>query len=734
MRKNPWLRFFFSYLYVFLFIILTLFLIFLWMIGSSAKQEAINANRVYAQNVLRTFDDYLTNINQTVIREILTNAKMQMYFQTRSNDTLANYELNSKLKDLVSTLPGVDSIYLYRTSDHKVLSDSFMVPLDDFEDRAFLEQRMAAPQQEAWSSSRPYYSFKGNPSQQVVTLTKDIALGNANQGRIVVNVLTYSLQNIFHDMTKSDLHFAFFTDPELQTILSSDAAVRREPSESSFRYISDTTHWTLNTGVKSRTIDQFLSLFSYSWLLFAGLVVLFGIAMLFYVFYRNYKPIDAISNRIRLFIKKNKLPLENDPFAFIESSIEKLITQSEQYEKQAAEDQTVKRNYLFRELILGTLRIEQPEWERELQTLGIKEGHHAYLVLLIEIDEYDSFEQLYHQRDRSLLKFALRSAVQEMSDPYAATIWNDWFRHNRLCHLIQLEDIKKLLQMCEHLRAWAEQYLKFTVTIGIGDTVDHFASIPYSYETAFELLEMKAAVGHNRIISQETVTPNANALLYDSLESIRRMIRQFMSLNDQWEDVFHDVFRVLKGIGLPRKAIASLSDYMVYRFNGEIKELPDELQLVWSEKLLPSLLQTIKQFDTIDVLEQQFLSVLKLMASHIRQKRESSPHYPNIEAIKHYIENHYTDPNLSLNQVSDHFQLSPPYLSAVFKELQGEKFIDFLTRLRMDNAKSLLSKTETSIQDVALAVGYVHSFSFIRVFKKLEGLTPGEYRKVIAHK
>ena len=61
--------------------------------------------------------------------------------------------------------------------------------------------------------------------------------------------------------------------------------------------------------------------------------------------------------------------------------------------------------------------------------------------------------------------------------------------------------------------------------------------------------------------------------------------------------------------------------------------------------------------------------------------------------------------------------------------MSGLSFIDYLNRLRTDEAKTLLSTTERSVRDIAADVGYDSDKNFIRVFKKYEGVTPGQYRK-----
>jgi YesN/AraC family two-component response regulator len=73
--------------------------------------------------------------------------------------------------------------------------------------------------------------------------------------------------------------------------------------------------------------------------------------------------------------------------------------------------------------------------------------------------------------------------------------------------------------------------------------------------------------------------------------------------------------------------------------------------------------------------------------------------------------------------------MNPVTLSKTFKQVTGKNFIDYLTELRMGKAKELLADTELKINDVAVQVGYQHSY-FNRIFKKQEGITPSQYREM----
>jgi YesN/AraC family two-component response regulator len=101
--------------------------------------------------------------------------------------------------------------------------------------------------------------------------------------------------------------------------------------------------------------------------------------------------------------------------------------------------------------------------------------------------------------------------------------------------------------------------------------------------------------------------------------------------------------------------------------------------------------------------------------------------------IKHfmleYIHTHYNE-DLSLEMVADKLNMSANYFSAYFKDKTGVNFSDYLTELRILKAKHLLLHSDQRIQDIAEQVGYLNANSFTRMFKKVTGITPGEYKRV----
>jgi two-component system response regulator YesN len=99
-----------------------------------------------------------------------------------------------------------------------------------------------------------------------------------------------------------------------------------------------------------------------------------------------------------------------------------------------------------------------------------------------------------------------------------------------------------------------------------------------------------------------------------------------------------------------------------------------------------------------------------------------------IRQAKEYLENHYADPELSLNEVAAQANLSASHFSVVFSQETGQTFKEYLTKIRINKAKELLRMTAIRSADIAYQVGYNDPHYFSSVFKKNTGLSPIEFR------
>lgn len=143
--------------------------------------------------------------------------------------------------------------------------------------------------------------------------------------------------------------------------------------------------------------------------------------------------------------------------------------------------------------------------------------------------------------------------------------------------------------------------------------------------------------------------------------------------------------------------------------------------------LAAELQRSIRQCHTFHQLSDVFSVCLPQIAGLIREKaggKEPS----TIEFVKAFLQEHYHE-EITLDMIADKLHLTRSYLSTYFKEKTGIYFVDYISMVRIDKAKELLSQPSLKIQEAAAKVGYHSLSSFNRTFRKVTGLTPSEYRR-----
>ncbi|KHL97059.1 hypothetical protein QW71_03895 [Paenibacillus sp. IHB B 3415] len=129
----------------------------------------------------------------------------------------------------------------------------------------------------------------------------------------------------------------------------------------------------------------------------------------------------------------------------------------------------------------------------------------------------------------------------------------------------------------------------------------------------------------------------------------------------------------------------------------------------------------------INEIEQERISG-ELLTEYPPPAKESFTRKDIITEIKHYVANNF-DKNISLADLSNRFYLNLNYLSQLFKEKTGQNYLEYLTQVRMERTKELLTGTDLKIYEIAQRVGYNDPTHFSKVFERLVGCKPTEYRK-----
>lgn len=110
-----------------------------------------------------------------------------------------------------------------------------------------------------------------------------------------------------------------------------------------------------------------------------------------------------------------------------------------------------------------------------------------------------------------------------------------------------------------------------------------------------------------------------------------------------------------------------------------------------------------------------------------RRKRENS----YVFSARSYIQDNFSNPGFNVNSVVDYLKIDRSHFYRLFKNETGLSPVDYINRQRISRAEILLSNLRLSIKDVAFSVGFTDQMYFSKVFKRLNGKTPSEFRNLM---
>lgn len=738
MRKSWFYKLLFSYLPVFFIVISFLSAIFFFSMGEVTRKAAETVNRGSAEHTLEVVDHSLRTIEQMMIKEMMESGGLQNFF----NDTLRDEPYHRMvvpsevLRDIAIQFPLIHSVYMVRWEDEQVLSKDAAIPMHQFGDKAFVENFPVDRRGSSWTSLRSYREFESQSTSDVITLVKPYPLPAGNQGVLVINVSGSAIEEQVKELFDTDFLHAQLADRDGRLMFSTET--EPTPLEQTITEVqSEYTGWTIKSRILGGAFYQYASTFNLVLLLSGGLVIIASVLYITYISKRNYRPIASLTERVHGYaqLKAGQL-LKNagkDEFDFIETALDQMIEQSDELIVQQEEHLQIRKRQWIKDTLEGDYdTVSSPTWPTVSERFGWNSNRTKAAVLVIEIDKYMDFCEVYTKRDQSLLKFLINNVATELAQQRRLLIFGEWLQSHKWSAFFQLKEgltNEDSAMFAQQIVSWIQSNVDFNVTIGLGEAVNSADNISLSYEQALHALQYKTTLGSNRLIGYWDVPDRTDGAKLRAMADIRILTQLYKLGEPQWEDHYNQFMEVLRADLVSKDELMHQVDYLVYQLSREVQEMSTEYQSLWFDDAVPLLNRLFKSFDTFEELNEGLRNILRDALKRMASLRENRTYSSAMKEVRQYIAENFSNPDLSLNHLSTEFNMNPKYVSHLFKEEFGEKFVEYLANVRMEKAKELLTTTSASIQEVALQVGYTHSFSFIRVFKKAVGMTPGDYRK-----
>ncbi|HEY8423195.1 MAG TPA: AraC family transcriptional regulator [Clostridia bacterium] len=251
-------------------------------------------------------------------------------------------------------------------------------------------------------------------------------------------------------------------------------------------------------------------------------------------------------------------------------------------------------------------------------------------------------------------------------------------------------------------------------TYGQSNYYDGFAFIPQAYNESKIAYEVAALYEKNKVAYSSIGVFEPLPIIAREFEINLR--KEIMALNkDNLTETANNLKKeLLKNYINPKE---------IYDFFDRIENILHNL-----EKELYLEVVAIEESISISQIIDDILRRASRLIKGFSQKREDRyVYYFNV--IKNYIDQHFTEPDFSLESVAERFNYSTPYVSRIFTKYGNISYSDYINQKRMELACQLLSETDLSINAVAQKCGITSPVTFRRVFKKYTGKLPSDFRK-----
>ncbi|AIQ44672.1 hypothetical protein R70723_01175 [Paenibacillus sp. FSL R7-0273] len=739
MFRTWYRRLLLSYFPIFLLTVTILIFASFVFINDISRMETQKADRISASYLMDNVDKTIREVELAVLEGVERSDVYKTYFNnTGQPDTASIYEVAQSLRSLIQDSSYIESIYLVDKVNESVLTESGLRELSGYIDEEWIRQITSGPLQEGW---QPVRKFKTELPQRtpirVLTINKAMPLPFGSEGVLVINVKMSGIEQLVDSMVNQQLSFVSILDSDGQTVYEAHSDHAGAVSGKQLNTLRlERLGWTFASGIKAGNLFGWVSVISYLWVAIALGTVICAIFYLVYVTRRNYKPIQVIMNRIeghqiRMMDQSTDRP---DEMMLIDGVLEDLINHMTDYDRKSRENLLLQRSKLFTDLLHSERLDDAIGRLAELSPLTGADATSRFTVVLSEINRYERvFEERYTRGDQNTLKFALMNVFQELARNAELQGWAEWVGTRRVAILFLAngsdeEMTERIRVFAGDCRSWVEQNLRISLSFGIGPAVTGPGAIRESYAAAEYVMQHKLLKNEDIALAESGEARQPLLETYAYLQMIAEFVKQFRMSSGQWREQLERIFEAFEQNFLQDDDIRSLIQAMLQMLSREVAVMSEELQDELSVETARIRLKGLEEAESLEEMKGILLEYLTDLFRTYVSASETKSYRAMVTEMKNYIEENFANPDLSLKHLSDRFQVSGKYASYLFKTEFKMKFVDFVTELRMKEAEQLLAETDYPLQDIALQVGYANAITFGRVFKRVAGITPGDYR------
>lgn len=453
-----------------------------------------------------------------------------------------------------------------------------------------------------------------------------------------------------------------------------------------------------------------------------GFYLVLGLFLAVWFSRRNYKPIGHMVSLVSHHSKDKDVKVGKS-YEYLTTAFEEAFFKMDALEIKVAEQNNVMRNNFLYRLLSGIV-IDTDIIEESLVKYNFNYTKPDFYTVIMSIDIKSQSES--SNSLGTYIKLAeYFKAIPALLNDSDYIIRNSYIIYVVNSEVSNQEEIKEALYlMIDQLQIEMTDLVSIDISVGISNTHEMISSLAEAYTESMNCLEYSLLYDPKEVLIYKDIV--SRGAYYYPLSIEQKLINYMKSgqveeATTTLDEIFYTNFDQNKiGINMGRNLLFDISSSMLKAIDTVAM---NEMNL--SKDILHAVMFTKGIGHTKEKIKDSLIEVCLYYQEQLKTIEKTSYY----EEINQFIDSHYKNPDLNISMIAEQFNLTPSYLSKLYKQESGESILNYISKVRVEEAKHLLVDSELTNIEVAMAVGILNDTSFNRVFKNIEGITPGKYRK-----
>ena len=726
------------------------------------EEEVFRSNSAILKQACSYIDNQLSQV-KLLATDIELNPRINEFINVRNADTGTNqYKIYNIVKDMSiykNKYPFISDFYIFYKNSDKIITSSSVCSSGLFYEYIWGYKKWehaVSNDQRANTYSIVQQATEQQPDTRYIAFVRPlpIYLSHDTGASLVILVEEQKVQSLLGDLKWLNNGLLYIADNDGRLITTNGSNITVEDF-SKIRLDGDEGYTVLDTNEGSMALS-YISSQQHGWkyvslmpmniymgrvssirkvtsLIFA-ISLIIGLVAVVLLAYKNYSPVRKILGMLPIAHSGTGKPAKKiNEFDYIQKTITHTFEEDRRILELLNEQKPIIRDNMLQRLLEGKIDLLQPSFKKSIGSFGIEFPYDLYTVAVFNLDKQQILMEGYTEEQWELSKLKVSSCLTKIfSDKDLKTYVTDIETEN-LILIINIASsnvdntMERLNTLSEKALCCIKDMAELYCTVGIGSIYKSVTGINKAYMEAIRSLDYRMLRKYGSIIRYNDIVESDQSF-YFPIETEQQMINyikagELASAKKTFDYVFDE--NVNKRHLSPEMLRLLFSDIVGTVAKIIINEIKIDYKSVFREDFNPA--TCFSDCVTTEDIKNRFYTIFNNLCNFINNNKKSH-NTLLLNKITNYVKTEYTNPELCLQLIASVFGISIPYLSRFFKEQTGENLNSYINNMRIAKAKELLQHDNVTISDVAKNVGFNNDSSFIRVFKKNTGKTPGAYK------